>query len=102
MVPLARCLGSCGDCSSHLRALHARTHIHTHILTRTRTHTHTQDQLVLTHELLAAVDEGDILNVKKILKSPRLSINGVNKVRKLPVLHAPPRGLWCVCVCVFM
>ena len=36
----------------------------------------------LTYDLLAAVDDGDLVNVTKLLKTPGLSINSTNKVSK--------------------
>ena len=40
-----------------------------------------QESIKLTQELLAAVDEGELATVVKLLKNPELSVNVTNKVR---------------------
>ena len=41
-----------------------------------------QESMKLTQELLAAVDEGELAAVVKLLKNPELSVNVTNKVRR--------------------
>ena len=41
-----------------------------------------QESIKLTQELLAAVDEGELATVVKLLKNPELSVNVINKVKK--------------------
>ena len=41
-----------------------------------------QESTKLTQELLAAVDEGELAAVVKLLKNPELSVNVTNKVRR--------------------
>ena len=41
-----------------------------------------QESTKLTQELLAAVDEGELAAVVKLLKNPKLSVNVTNKVRR--------------------
>lgn len=51
-----------------------------------------KDPATLTLELLAAVDEGDVMKARRLLKAPGIDINGVNKHGESPLHIAAGYG----------